>query len=131
MGNNLRTIFCDSRSVSLFYLAAVAAPLAAIVLVVGITLGFDVLQSRGPGYVQLQTAIGIVGVILALSILTVFYGMLLYLLSVDQKSWKPGWILFFFLSGGVGPVVYFFVVYSKQVAVHDPAEVAARGNGRR
>lgn len=114
MSSTLQSILCDRRAMILFTTAAICViPLTGL-LVLTITPVYDQFRSDWVANTLLAFVETLMWVSFVVSGMVIFFGMVAYLLAVDQTSWKLGWLVVFLLTSSVGAAIYCLTVYRKQ-----------------
>jgi hypothetical protein len=114
MSNTLRSIMCDRRATVLFVLAAVCVIPLTVLLGLTITPSYEHFKSGLAGNPLFTVVETLMWVSFAVSTIVIFFGMVTYLLAIDQKSWKLGWLVVFLLTSSFGAAIYCLTVYRKQ-----------------
>jgi hypothetical protein len=121
MSNTLRSIMCDRRAMILFVIAAVCVIPLTVLLGLTVTPIYDQFKSGLVGNTLFTVATTLMGVIFVVSAIVIFFGMITYLLAIDQQSWKLGWVVVFLLTSSVGAAIYCLTVYRKQQSLSQRA----------
>lgn len=114
MSNTLRSIMCDRRATILFVTAALCAILATVSIGLTITPAYEQFVSSLAGNTFWKILDILTSVIFVISGILIFFGMVIYLLAIDQKSWKLGWLVLFLFTSSFGAAIYCLTVYRKQ-----------------
>lgn len=105
---------CDRRATILFVTAALCAILATVSIVLTITPAYEQFESSLADNVLLKILDTLIWVIFVISGILILVGMVTYLLAIDQKSWKLGWLVLFLFTSSFGAAIYCLTVYRKQ-----------------
>lgn len=105
-GDAARRVFAYSAIGVLLTGVAFAAPMLLL----------DRVNSGGAvAQLAFNVIFGGIGVFGAISAITNFVGMLVYLFACDKKSTKAWWLILFGITGWYGTAVYYLFVYRRQV----------------
>jgi len=114
MSNTLRSILCDRRSTILFLIASLCVIPLTTVLGLTATPVYDQFKTGWISDVVFEILVTSMGVVFVVCAIVIFFGMVAYVLWIDQKSWKLGWLVVFLLTSSFGAAIYCLVVYRKQ-----------------